>query len=115
MTMLPSEGRLREAAGALLQLERDVFALWCRWLFRPLDDGGEERARAAFCQAMDSVDSALAQIGGGGPFFLGEDISMVDIAWAPFLERQNASLLFWKGFKLRNGGWENINRCVTLG
>eukprot|EP00892_Ulva_mutabilis_P007799 jgi/Ulvmu1/5391/UM022_0186.1 len=108
--MLPGEGRLREAAGALLQLERDVFALWCRWLFRPLDDAGEQRARAAFCKAMDSVDSALAAIGGGGPFFLGEELSMVDIVWAPFLERQNASLLFWKGFKLRNGGWDNIDR-----
>lgn len=114
MNMLPSEGRLREAAGALLQLERDVFALWCRWLFRALDDAGEERARAGFCKAMDSVNSALEQIGGGGPFFLGDTISMVDIVWAPFLERQNASLLFWKGFKLRNGGWDNIDRCGVM-
>ena len=110
MGMLPEEGRLREAAGALLQLERDVFALWCRWLFRPLDGSGEQRARAAFCSAMDSVDSALSQIGGEGPFLLGSELSMGDIVWAPFLERQNASLLFWKGFKLRNGGWDNIDR-----
>lgn len=28
--MLPEEGRAREAAEALMRLERDVFALWCR-------------------------------------------------------------------------------------
>ena len=110
--VLPEDARLREAAMALLRLERDIFALWCRWLFRPLDDVGEQRAREAFEAAMQAVDDTLARVGGGGPFFLGENISLVDLRFAPFLERQNASLLYWKGFKLRNGGWENIDRCV---
>ena len=35
---------------------------------------------------------------------------MVDLLFVPFIERQNASLLYWKGFKIRNGGWENIDR-----
>jgi glutathione S-transferase len=112
--MLPEDGRLRQAARALMRLERDVFALWCRWLFRPSNDAAERRAREAFEAAMQAVDDALGQIGGGGPFFLGEDISMVDLLFVPFMERQNASLLYWKGFKLRNGGWANIDRCVCL-
>lgn len=112
--MLPEDARLREAAGSLMRLERDVFALWCRWLFRPLDDSGEQRAREAFEVAMQSVDDALGRIGGGGPFFLGENISLVDLLFAPFLERQNASLLYWKGFKLRNGGWDNIDRRANF-
>lgn len=97
---------------ALMRLEREVFALWCRWLFRPLDDAGEQRAREAFEAAMAAVDDALGRVGGGGPFFLGENISLVDLIFVPFLERQNASLLYWKGFKLRNGGWANIDRYV---
>lgn len=28
----------------------------------------------------------------------------------PFIERQNASLLSWKGFRIRNGGYKNIDR-----
>jgi glutathione S-transferase len=110
--MFPEDGQLPEAARALMRLERDVFALWCRWLFRPSNDAAERRAREAFEAAMQTVDDALGQIGGGGPFFLGEDISMVDLLFVPFMERQNASLLYWKGFKLRNGGWANIDRCV---
>ena len=109
--MTPEEGRLREAADALLRLERDIFALWCRWLYQPLDAAGEARARAAFEQAMAMVDGALAQVGGGGPFLLGSEVSLVDLMFVPFLERQNASLLYWKGFKLRNGGYANIDRC----
>lgn len=110
--VLPEDARLREAATALMRLERDIFALWCRWLFRPLDDAGEQRAREAFEAAMQAVDDALGSVAGGGPFFLGEDISMVDLLFVPFMERQNASLLYWKGFKMRNGGWDNIDRCV---
>jgi hypothetical protein len=112
MPMLPEEGRAREAAEALMRLERDLFALWCRWLFRPLDDAGEARAREAFKEGLDAMDGALERIGGRGPFLLGKQLSMVDLLFAPFLERQNASLLYWKGFKLRNGGWANIDRCA---
>jgi Glutathione S-transferase, C-terminal domain len=109
---LPEEGRLREAALALLDLERDIFVLWCRWLFQALDEAGEARAKARFQKAMEMVDGALANVGGTGPFFLGESISMVDLMVVPFLERQNSSLLSWKGFRIRNGGYENIDRHV---
>ena len=110
VSTLPQDARLREAAMALLQLERDIFALWCRWLYRPLEGKSEERAREAFARAMEMVDGALAGVGGGGPFFLGASISMVDVMTVPFLERQGASLLYWKGFKIRNGGYEHIDR-----
>jgi glutathione S-transferase len=108
---LSEDGRMRETVLALLRLERDIFGLWCRWLFQPLDASREKRAREAFESAINMVNNALGQVRGGGPFFLGPEISMVDLMFVPFLERQNASLLSWKGFKLRNGGWQNIDRC----
>jgi glutathione S-transferase len=108
--MLPTDARLREAAMALLALERDIFGAWCGWLFRPLDEAGEQRAQASFTKAMQMVDDALLKVGGCGPFFLGEKISMVDLMFVPFQERQNASLLYWKGFRIRNGGYANIDR-----
>lgn len=110
VSALPEQTRLREAAEAILNLERDLFALWCRWLFRPHDAQGEARAQAAFEKGLTMFDGALASVGGGGPFLLGSSISLCDIASAPFLERQAASLLYWKGFKLRNGGYTNIDR-----
>jgi hypothetical protein len=37
----------------------------------------------------------------------------VDLMFVPFMERQNASLLYWKGFKIRNGAFENITKCAS--
>jgi glutathione S-transferase len=108
--MLPTDARLREAAMELLELERAIFGAWCGWLFRQLDEAGEQRARTSFAKAMQVVDDALVKVGGRGTFFLGEKISMVDLMFVPFLERQNASLLYWKGYRIRNGGFENIDR-----
>ena len=61
-------------------------------------------------KAMTMVNDALEKVGGRGPFFLGGTISLVDLMFVPFLERQNASLLSWKGFRIRNGGFANIDR-----
>jgi glutathione S-transferase len=62
---------------------------------------------------MRMVDDALARVGGSGPYFLGgAGPSMVDLMFVPFMERQAASLLYWKGFKIRNGDYDNIDRCA---
>jgi glutathione S-transferase len=114
ISMLPTDARQREAAMALLALERDIFGAWCRWLFRPLDDAGEQRAQTSFARAMQMVDDALGKVGGCGPFFLGDHISMVDLMFVPFMERQNASLLYWKGFRIRNSAYANIDRQAAL-
>jgi hypothetical protein len=45
------------------------------------------------------VDAALAV--SGGPYFLGDDVTIVDLMFAPFLERMAASLPYYKGFEVR--------------
>ena len=48
---------------------------------------------------MDVVEQQLGAA--GGPFFLGRELSLVDIVFAPFLERIAASIAYYKGFIVR--------------
>lgn len=85
---------------ALRKLERRLFSAWCRWLCYPSESvEEEERARANFIQQAHLVDSALAET--TGPFFLAE-FSVADTVFVPYVERMNASLFYYKGFRLRD-------------
>ena len=55
---------------------------------------------------MDQVDGELGAA--GGPFFLGKDLSLVDIVFVPFLERIVASIVYYKGLVVRGQG------CVLM-
>lgn len=77
--------------------------------------------RKQFCAGLDTVEAALGQAAAGslpggldwqpraGPFFLGDRISMVDLVFAPFLERMVASLLYYKGFQMRGGDYPHLD------
>lgn len=53
-----------------------------------------------------------APVGPQGPYFLGADISLVDITFASMLERAAASLAYYKGFYVRGKGrWPAVERC----
>lgn len=99
--LLPAQGtRERERAGALLQLERQLFGDWLNYLCR-----GAQKGR--FESTMDAIDHELG-VAGGGPYFLGE-FSLVDIVFAPFLERIVASIPYYKGETVRGQGrWSNL-------
>ena len=60
---------------------------------------GHEGNRAAFIATLDVVEKELGAA--GGPYFLGAELSLVDIVFAPFLERIAASLAYYKGFFVR--------------
>lgn len=51
---------------------------------------------------MDTVDREMQAA--GGPFFLGKELSMVDVVFTPFLERIAASIYYYKGFVVRGEG-----------
>lgn len=86
--------QLRMKAQSLLRLERTLFSAWMYWLT------GSERSKGSFINTLKEVDNELANAE-GGDFFLGNDVSLVDFMFAPFLERMAASLLFFKGFQIR--------------
>lgn len=77
------------------RLERQLFSAWMYWL----TGNGGQRAKIEFTEVLGVVEAALAAA--DGPFFMGKDITQVDVQFAPFLERMAASLLFYKGFQIR--------------
>ena len=96
--LLPPAGSA--AAGRvelLMRLERRFFSEWLGWLC-----GADPSAQRRFEALMDLVASEMAAA--GGPFFLGPQLSLVDVTFAPMLERAAASLAYYKGFALRGAG-----------
>ncbi|CAB9519636.1 Glutathione S-transferase [Seminavis robusta] len=90
-SLQPPAGQEREAR-ELLMLERTLAGAWLGWL----RGGGGRR----------NMENILGQVEGalkasGGPFFMGKDVSIVDVQFLSFLERMCASLLFFKGFVIR--------------
>ncbi|CAI7776000.1 unnamed protein product [Closterium sp. NIES-53] len=109
----------------LLRLERQLAGAWLQWsrmgdgagglmggMFRRGGGGGMGAGQRMFEEALDAVDAALLE--GGGPLFMGEQLSMVDAVYAPFLERTAASIPFWKGLTVRgNPRWPALNAWFT--
>ncbi|GAB4823293.1 hypothetical protein N2152v2_010339 [Parachlorella kessleri] len=105
--LLPPPGTPeRQRADSLMRLERRLFSDWLQWLCQAW---GHESNRAVFIETMDVVEQQLGAA--GGPFFLGRELSLVDITFAPFLERIAASIAYYKGFIVRGQGhWPNLER-----
>lgn len=94
----PNKGdALYAEAEALLGLERDLYREWFIYLF----EGPEPRGQEEFWAIMLQVEAALAKHGDGPWFLPGAEPSLVDIVFAPKIERMVASCLYWKGMTLR--------------
>ena len=107
-SLVPSDPALHVLAQKLLKLERYLFSAWCGWLCR---SGSEARNESQFIEALDEVERALTLVQ-PGPFFLGANVMLVDCVFIPFLERMSASLLYYKGLRIKGHGspWPNITR-----
>lgn len=97
---LSPPANLRSQAEQLYRLERQLFSGWMGWL---TSGWGKDQ----FIETLKHVDSVLQDA--DGPFFLGKDFSLVDVQFAPFLERTVASLLYYKGFVIRVPSSERAN------
>mmetsp|Transcript_109711 Transcript_109711/g.306780 ORF Transcript_109711/g.306780 Transcript_109711/m.306780 type:complete len:589 (+) Transcript_109711:61-1827(+) len=95
MSPPPNDSFLKAKAQEYLRLERQLFSAWMYWL-----TGGGAQAKRNFIETLQVVEKALKEVP-EGPFFLGKDITIVDVQFSSFLERMAASLLFYKGFQMR--------------
>ncbi|WP_288917655.1 glutathione S-transferase family protein, partial [uncultured Synechococcus sp.] len=91
---------------ALRALERDLFRAWCTWLCYP---GQETEGERLFEIQLQRLEAALEKE--QGPFLF-THFSSADLAFVPYLERMNSSLLYYKGYELRKR-WPAIDRWFT--
>ena len=91
----------RDQCEEMLRLQTMVSQAWWQW-FRHSSDPKQEQDN--FEKALGKVEEALASR--DGPFFLGEQFSLVDIS-AVLLERIDAALVFNKGVRIRGEGKED--------
>jgi len=78
-------GNQQSQAQQLYGLERQLFSGWMGWL---TSGWGKDQ----FIDTLKYVDSVLQDA--DGPFFLGKEFTLVDVQFAPFLERMVASRKF---------------------
>lgn len=80
------------------RLERELFGAWCEWLCYPDTSTHEKRA---FESTLERFERALGQK--PGPWILGgEQPSLADLIFVPYVERMAASLFYYKGFDLKD-------------
>lgn len=113
--VLPEDGAKAALVRPLLSLERRLFSAWLGWLTAPSWAGGGASLRSSFEEALDETEAALARHAEEGPYFLGADHGIVDIMFAPFLERIAASVVYFKGVEVRraDGRWPALQRWFS--
>ncbi|GBG24085.1 Glutathione S-transferase DHAR2 [Hondaea fermentalgiana] len=85
----------------LRNVETSLRTAWLSWLTeRDRSPADAKRRKMLFVQVLNLVERHLRDQS-AGPFFLGAAISVVDVIFAPWLERINATAYYYKGFHLR--------------
>lgn len=92
--------------GKYNSLERKLFSEWMWYLTgkrKPLE------YKQRYTAQLNAVEEALSSKNTEGPYFLGKELSLPDILFVPFVERQAASLAYFKGFIVRDEArWPNL-------
>ena len=101
------------------ELEREIFRSWCNWLCREsfnfMDNSLRKRR---FKESISKFDEILSRSESG---FIDPVVSnsggiepgVGDIIFIPYMERMNASLIYYKGFNLRSN-YRYIDKWLTL-
>ncbi len=101
------------------ELEREIFRSWCNWLCREsfnFIDNSFRKKR--FKESISKLDEILSSSKSG---FVDPSVSNTgdiepgvgDIIFIPYMERMNASLIYYKGFNLRLN-YRHVDNWLTL-
>ena len=100
--LYPTSEADKQKVAQMLRLERELFGVWFQWLRSPSFPGLNMQEKE-MDKVLRKVDADLQKTDSEGPYFLGKELSIVDIMYTPFLERMAASLPYFKGFESRSG------------
>ncbi len=101
------------------ELEREIFRSWCNWLCREsfnfIDNSFRKKK---FKESISKLDEILSRSKSG---FIDPSVSNTgdikpgvgDIIFIPYMERMNASLVYYKGFNLRSS-YLHVDNWLTL-
>ena len=85
---------------SLRRLERLLFQAWCIWLCTAnLNSHQQLQARNQFHEIACRFEDALNET--PDPFLRGSSPQTVDLIFIPYIERMNASLAYYKGYRIR--------------
>lgn len=71
------------------------------------DTAKDDQLRTQLEDELRFIDTALGE--SGGCYFLGEKVSLVDIAYIPFFERMNVALSAFKDFEIKSLALPHLN------
>jgi glutathione S-transferase len=84
----------------LRHLERLLFRAWCIWLCSPgLTSRQQHQAQEQFRAVAQRFEQELNTT--PGPWLRSDQPETVDLLFVPYVERMNASLAYYKGYRLR--------------
>ena len=84
----------------LRDLERLLFRAWCIWLCSPgLNPRQQNQAKEQFRAVAQRFEQQLNTT--AGPWLRSDQPETVDLLFVPYVERMNASLAYYKGYRLR--------------
>jgi len=95
------------AVNSMRKLQEGLHKSWLTWLCEPDRSVTEGNTRKRRCVEMLEVLEKILEEHSGN--YIGKDFTVIDVLFAPFLERINATLYYYKGFTLRyNDKFPNI-------
>ena len=101
------------------ELEREIFRSWCNWLCREnfnfIDNSFRikrfKESISIFDEILSRSESGFVDPSGSNTGDIGPGVG--DIIFIPYMERMNASLIYYKGFNLRSN-YHHIDNWLTL-
>lgn len=85
------KGDTKKRALARLMIERCNSALTPPLYGVMMSGGTDEKQKEALVKVLEEIDGTVLTMFGEGPFFLGDQVSLVDITYAPFFERMQVN------------------------
>lgn len=112
-TLMPDESAARARIRTLiLRCDAKFVKLAYSYLShkRQDDPAKDDQLQMQLIEELGFLDKTIGKA--GGTYFLGEKISLVDLTYFPFFERQIVALSAWKNFELKNRNLPYLDKWI---